>query len=500
MSNRIAIGVLSLLALALLAHLSRRPPCTAAGDAVSATTTPNLRRRGRTVPFLVPLPPPPPRSRNVDGHEWMGGAVGRAERAGDTRRRYTSARPPSNATLLLLGVVSGAKNFDVRNWLRRAFWRQRPWRLGVDWRFVVGATLPRGDNDRVSLGYESARYGDLDIVKGSELPPRQARVAVRWWVHAAALASQPGAPAYVGLSYDSVLLSLPRVVLRLRSLALALSSSSAATASDRFRHVYAGTLHWGAWPDAVDRSGVAGRTWRCVRATAPSAVVDARLPGDTPPPAKPLRPTARQRAAQASQCRRSGSTGATAEGAAFPAAAPELQLLSSALLRHVRAALTRRLLLHSLEVAPPHSLWDRSERYHQSAAGRTPSQPALLAATALARAVHNVSLARPVNYVQLQRATEIAAFSWEAEPGEYPGTRALLARGITDGIAAEAVVERFDRQHSRAAAATGRMRCSRERCTSWGLSSARSALDGAVSPEATTCCEEMHLVEHAQEA
>ena len=213
-----------------------------------------------------------------------------------------------------------------------------------------------------------------------------------------------------------------------------------------------------------------------------------------------MRPTARQRVARASQCRRSGSADAAAEDTPFPAAAPELQLLSSALLRHVRTALTRRLLLHALEVAPPRSLWDHSERYHQSAAGRSPSQPALLAATALARAVHNVSLARPVSYVQLQRATEIGTFSWEVEPVEYLGTRALLARGITDGIAAEAVVERFDRQRPRAAAAAGHMRCSRERCTTWGLASARLGLDGAASPEAATCCEEMHSVEHAQEA
>ena len=126
----------------------------------------------------------------------MSGLVAQlAERPGDTERRYTSAKPPRNATLLLLGVVSGSKNFDVRNWVRRAFWLQRFWRLGVDWRFVVGSNLPRGDNDRVSLHYEAARHGDMDIVSGSELPPRQARVAIRWWLHAASQAANAAAAA-----------------------------------------------------------------------------------------------------------------------------------------------------------------------------------------------------------------------------------------------------------------------------------------------------------------
>ena len=103
----------------------------------------------------------PPASTSFGGHEWIGGAVGRAERFGNRQRRHASARAPHNSTLLLLGVVSGCKNFDVRNWVRRALWQQRAWRYGVEWRFVVGSTLPRGDNDRVSLHYEAARHGIL---------------------------------------------------------------------------------------------------------------------------------------------------------------------------------------------------------------------------------------------------------------------------------------------------------------------------------------------------
>ena len=66
------------------------------------------------------------------GHEWIGGAV--------NFREHGTSGPPlyRNASLLLLAVVSGSKNFDARWWVRRALWAQRPWLLGVDWRFVVG--------------------------------------------------------------------------------------------------------------------------------------------------------------------------------------------------------------------------------------------------------------------------------------------------------------------------------------------------------------------------
>ena len=41
----------------------------------------------------------------------------------------------------------------------------------------------------------------------------------------------------------------------------------------------------------------------------------------------------------------------------------------------------------------------------------------------------------------LRRATALPPFDWAAEPTAYPGPTALLARSITDGIAAEAVAE-----------------------------------------------------------
>ena len=399
------------------------------------------------------------------GNEWIGGAIGHAERSGNIARRYASARPVQNASLLLIGVVSGSKNFDVRNWVRRAFWKQRPWRLGIGWRFVVGATVPRGDNDRVSLHYESARHGDIDIVRGSELPPRQARTALRWWLHAAALASRPEAPAFIGLTYDAALLSLPRLGLRLRSLAATRQLRS--TEADR-RFVYGGDLRWAAWPDYAG----AGATWRCVKATTPAALLNARLAGDAGPPDGALTAQARQRmlTSSAASCgrHRGGGQRRAAAVESFVAASPELQILSSALLIRLRAPIAYRLRTHQLEVAPPPQLWDRSEKWHQTAAGRTPSQPALLAATAIARTVHNASRGRAIGYIHLRAAPESATFDWDAEPQDWGSERALLTRGVANGIMAEAAVEHFERQRQ-AAYAAAHVRCARAQCGVWGF-------------------------------
>lgn len=430
------------------------------------------------------------------GHEFIGGAVGYAERPGNTERRYTTAQPPRNATLLLLGVVSGSKNFDVRSWVRRAFWLQRPWRIGVDWRFVVGTSLPRGDNDRVSLHYEAARHGDMDLVRGSEVPPRQARIPIRWWLHAAARATSPSGgppPRYIGLAYDSILVSLPRVALRLRSFGRAvLRSQQRAQAqnggtrsvSEPPRLVYAGSLRWAAW---ADRPTGRGGTWRCVAASTPPELLGARLAGDAALPAAPLSASQRRIAGG----RRRKCTGG--EAGSFLAASPELQILSTPLLVRARGSLAHRLHAQNLEVQPPPDLWDRSEKFHQTAAGRTPSGPALLAATALARAVRNVTSASvgggdttppQVAYLQLHAATQLAAFSWEVEPRLYPGPRALFARGVVDGIMAEAVAERFSRQRADASSAVGRMLCSRTRCVEWGADA------GVAGAAEALCCEE----------
>ena len=194
--------------------------------------------------------------------------------------------------------------------------------------------------------------------------------------------------------------------------------------------VYGGDLRWAAWPDG--RAG-AGATWRCVRAVAPVSLLSARLAGDAGPPPGALSTAARRKAdADASApstgrrwnssptlpsspppsaslppprlslprwllrqdsaaCRGARAPSDGGAAATFLAASAELQLLSSALLLRLRGAIASRLHSHQLEVRPPLELWDRSEVFHQTAAGRTPSQPALLAATALAAAVHNVS-------------------------------------------------------------------------------------------------------------
>ena len=109
------------------------------------------------------------------GHEWFGGAVGGSEGAGHDERWGMGQQEPRNGTLLVLGILSGSRNFEERDWLRRGFWKQRAARQGVEWRFVVGKELPTGDNNRVSLMYEQAKYRDIDIVQGSELSPAQAR-------------------------------------------------------------------------------------------------------------------------------------------------------------------------------------------------------------------------------------------------------------------------------------------------------------------------------------
>ena len=111
------------------------------------------------------------------GHEWFGGAVGGSEGAGHDERWGTAQQEPRNGTLLVLGILSGSRNFEERDWLRRGFWKQRAARQGVEWRFVVGKELPTGDNNRVSLMYEQAKYRDIDLVQGSEVPPAQVRCA-----------------------------------------------------------------------------------------------------------------------------------------------------------------------------------------------------------------------------------------------------------------------------------------------------------------------------------
>ena len=438
---------------------------------------------------------PIPSSDAPDGHEWLGGALGFAE-APNATDSYKKARAPVNATLLLIGVVSGSKNFDVRAWLRRAFWRQRAWRHGVGWRFVVGTTLPRGDNDRVSLNYDAQRHGDMDLVRGSELPPRQARVALRWWLHAAVLATQAHAPAYFALTYDAVLLSLPRLASRVRSVGR--THHMRQRPAER-RYLYGGDLRWAAWAESSER---AGATWRCVSAVTPVELLSARLAGDVGPPADTLTPSGRQTATKAAEsgsfssaCTRGGSGAKGASGGnsagnsggtsgTFLAASPELQVLSAPLLHRLHGPIAYRLRAHRLEVVPPLSLWDRSEQYHQSAAGRTPSQPALLAATVLARAVYNASRTRGgIAYVGLRSAPDSPAFSWEVEPLVVPGPRSLLVRGVTNGIAAEAVVERFERQQRSLASVPVRVRCTRARCEQWGLAEAEAA---------TACCEAQH--------
>ena len=81
--------------------------------------------------------------RSLAGHEWLGGAVGGAEELGRSEDWGPHNKQLQNCSLLLLGVLSYAPSFTGRDLQRRAFWRQRPWRLGIGWRFVVGRPQSR---------------------------------------------------------------------------------------------------------------------------------------------------------------------------------------------------------------------------------------------------------------------------------------------------------------------------------------------------------------------
>lgn len=355
---------------------------------------------------------------------------------------------------------AGAKNFDPRNWIRRSFWREKPWQLGIGWRFVVGTTLPRGDNDRVSLHYEAHTHGDLVLLRGSELPPMQAYTPLLWWVHAAAkMAGRPGAPPFFGLSTDSVLIHLPRLAMRLQSLLLTRLQASVEPTE---RMIYGGELRWATW---ADRSSV---PWRCVAAVlGDRAASRARLAGDVGPPSGALSAEERERVEALGAGSFARGPLCNGMAGAFMAAGPELQLISTPLL--LRVAPLLRMGGQRLEVMPPRALWEGSKLYHQNPAGRTPSQPATLAAIALARVVHNATVsALGVAFLHLRAASRCPPFSWkDATDGKVPDARAVLVRGVNDSVKAEAVLAKMISQHAEAAAAS-RVRCSLRRCRRWG--------------------------------
>ena len=95
-------------------------------------------------------------------------------------------------------------------------------------------------------------------------------------------------------------------------------------------------------------------------------------------------------------------------------------------------------------------------------------------------ALDQVSRTRPIAYLQLRATAEAAAFSWEADPRSVPGPKALLARGVTNGIMAEAVVERFGRQQPARLQALYAS-CPTASCSAWGLEAAEA--------QNAMCCE-----------
>ena len=153
-----------------------------------------------------------------------------------------------------------------------------------------------------------------------------------------------------------------------------------------------------------------------------------------------------------------------------------MQVLSGPLLLRVAAQL--RMQGQRLEVFPPAALWDHSLKFHQSAAGRTPFHPALLAATALARAVHNASTGGlPVTYLRLRTGGHRHIASWDSNMSTAPEGRFLLVRRVDDSLKAEAALWRLQLWRV-ATPLPARIRCPRERCLDWGATQTSS-----------TCCD-----------
>ena len=156
------------------------------------------------------------------GHEWIGGAAGGADRFNASERWGAHMRQPSgpSARLLLLGLLSGSDRFVSRDLQRRALWAQRPWEYGVAWRFVVGERLPKGDNSRVSLEYESAKVRLCRALVSS----KKLRAALSTLVPRPSPLS-PSLPLSLSLVPLSLPLSLPPLALHLRPSPLPIPSA-----------------------------------------------------------------------------------------------------------------------------------------------------------------------------------------------------------------------------------------------------------------------------------
>ena len=81
--------------------------------------TPSSSARTAAVPAQAAAATVKPADSPV-GHEWLGGAVGGSEGAGHDERWGTAQQQPRNGSLLVLGILSGSRNFEQRDWLRRS--------------------------------------------------------------------------------------------------------------------------------------------------------------------------------------------------------------------------------------------------------------------------------------------------------------------------------------------------------------------------------------------
>ena len=106
--------------------------------------------------------------------------------------------------------------------------------------------------------------------------------------------------------------------------------------------------------------------------------------------------------------------------------------------------------------------------------------------------------ALPTRYVELAvtSAAAPAPFVWSAAAADAPGPTDMLARGVPDAIAAEAVLRRFSAGNAMvtrgAMAEPGdrRFECSRALCLRWGMPEEEARAGGGAA-DASACCQEV---------
>ena len=353
-------------------------------------------------------------------HEFLGGIPGgRFSAAKNATEKWSSKliQPPPKNKLVLLGVLSGSANFAERDWVRRAFWAQRPWEYGVSWQFVVGKTLPRGDNNRISMLYEGAKFGDILQIDGDEIPPFQATKALSWLVKQSK-----------EQDYSFYILTSERHMLNLRRLGDTLGGRR-----PNGKAMYAGHFGWASWPANVGKHarncalGMFHATERRLVAAAANSLSFRSCGGPDAP--------------------------------VFLSAGLELQVFSAYLLNllgpHISSLLTTGLKKAQLQISAPLK-FDGKEIEPKSFTSVLRLQAEELGALAVGRLV---SLVDNVTYARMPAPME---FVWD--PKSLVGAMALL--NVPNAVGAEAVVAGFEKVSQPSV-----LSCPTGKCGEWGSKS-----------------------------